>query len=135
MFDEAYLALRQFIDANWTATARIWKDEDTDPPSGNPFLRLQIDAVPASSASLFGSVGKRVANDPGIIIASLYMPTGSGEERGYKLARQFGDLLRVKKIGPAVTEAPSTNPVEDGDEDGRWERYDVTIPFTASYFA
>ena len=135
MFDQARADLKAYIIAHWTQTPLAWEDEAFDPPKQRPWIRVEIDAVPASDSSVFGSVGKRVVQDPGIIIATLYMPNGGDTARGYALTKLFGDMLRVLKIGAAQTGAPSTSPVEDGDDEGRWDRFAVTVPFTTSYFA
>jgi hypothetical protein len=135
MMDEARAAIRSYIEANWTATPIAWFGEDFDPPDQAPWLMVERDAIPSSTASRFGSVGKRVAQDAGIIIGTFYFPAFAGDDAAYAMGRQFGDLLRVRKIGPAVTEAPSMAPVDDGDDDGAWIKVAVTTPFTVSYFA
>jgi hypothetical protein len=135
MMDEARAAIRAYIEANWTATPIAWFGEVFDPPEQAPWLLVERDAIPSSTASVFGSVGKRVVQDPGMIAGTLYFPAHAGDDGAYALGRQFGDLLRVRKIGPAVTETPSMSPADDGDEDGAWIKISVTVPFTVSYFA
>jgi hypothetical protein len=135
MMDEARAAIRTYIEENWTATPICWFGEAFDPPDQAPYLMVERDAIPSSTASRYGSVGKRVAQDPGLIIGTIYFPAHAGDDGAYELGRQFGDLLRVRKIGPAQTEAPSMSPVDDGDEDGVWIKLSVTTPFTVSYFA
>lgn len=132
---EARAAIRTRIEQNWTATPVAFWGEDYDPPKNRPWVLVERDAVPASESSIYGSVGKRVAQDPGLIIAHCFVPKRTGDDRAYEIAQAFGELFRVQKIGPAQTGTPSLSPSEQGDEDGSWLRVTVTIPFTVSYFA
>jgi hypothetical protein len=136
MMQEARAALRSYIEENWSATVVAWFGEAFDPPDPPaPWLMVERDAVPSSTSSGYGSAGKRVVQDPGVIIGTLYFPAHAGDDGAYALAEQFGEILRTQRIGPAQTEAPSLGPVDDGDEDGAWIKIAVTIPFTVSYFA
>lgn len=131
----ARASIRTLIETNWTATPICWFGEDFDPPEQAPWLMVERDAIPASQSSVYGSSGKRVVQDPGLIIGTVFYPRGAGDDGAYALAEAFGELLRTQKIGWAQTDAPTMGPVEDGSDDGDWLRISVTVPFTVSYFA
>lgn len=132
---EARAAIRQRVEANWTATPVCWFGEAFDHPNQRPWLMVERDAIPASQSSSYGSAGKRVVQDPGMIIATVYYPKHAGDDGAYALAEAFGELFRTQKVGPAQTDAPTMGPVMDGDDQGNWLCIAVTIPFTVSYFA
>lgn len=132
---EARAAIRQRVEANWTATPICWFGEAFEHPDQRPWLMVERDAIPASQSSIFGSTGKRVVQDPGMIIGTVYCPKHGGDDLAYALAEQFGELFRTQKVGPAQTDAPTMGPIDDGDDEGNWIRIAVTIPFTVSYFA
>lgn len=132
---EARAAIRARIEANWTTTPIAWFGEDFDPPEQAPWILVERDAIPSSQSSVYGSSGKRVVQDPGMIIGHVFYPRGAGDDGAYVIAQAFGELFRTQKVGPAQTDAPTMAPVEDGTEDGDWLRVSVTIPFTVSYFA
>lgn len=135
MMDEARAALRSHADTYWSGCALAHYGEAFDPPDNAPWCLMRRDPIPASTSSVFGSAGKRVVQDPGLIIATFYVPAHSGDDIAYALAQQFGELFRTQKIGPVQTEAPTMSPADDGDNNGKWIRVAVTIPFTVSYFA
>lgn len=133
---DARAAIRTHIETNWTAAPPIcWFGEDFDPPEQAPWILVERDAIPASQSSAYGSAGKRVVQDPGLVSATVYYPKGAGDDGAYEIAQAFGEMLRTQKIGPAQTDAPTMSPVEDATDEGDWLRITVTIPFTVSYFA
>lgn len=138
MITEARDAIRARVEEEWDATVCpvCWNKETFEPPEPPaPWIWIERDAIPASTSSKLGSVGKRVAQDPGLITATVYVPAHAGDDLAYALAEQFGEIFRVQRVGPAQTEAPSIGPVDDGDAHGLWTMVAVTIPFTISYFA
>lgn len=88
-----------------------------------------------------GKPGERLFLHAGDILASIFTPSGAGADAGLAHADTIGALFQRTDIpAPTVpqivrTEDPSVGAGEEGDENGRYFRVTVSIPFDHFYFA
>lgn len=142
-------AVRAKLEAEWTDCVVTYPNGGAFRPN-DPDNRDSYDATTApeqpwayveilgagSGSTVIGSVGKRAAYDDGVILASVYVPVGTGDDEARRLARALGEIFRVTRFGGLVTGAPDPlGAGEPGDDDGLFWRRSVSIPFTAHYTA
>lgn len=131
---DAKAAIRAKLEAEWQATPIAWPNEGFDRPTQEPWVYVEI-LGGGSESTVFGSDGKRVARDDGIIFAHVFVPVGTGEAVATEYAVQLGEIFRVKRFNGISTGAPSVGVGEQGDDDGLYWRVSVSIPFSIHYTA
>src|SRR5690606_17138546 len=94
---DAKAAIRDRMEAEWTATAVVYPNEHFDRPANEPWVYLEVLGAGADS-TVFGSEGKRVARDDGIIFAHVFVPVGVGEALATQYAEQIGEIFRVQRF-------------------------------------
>jgi hypothetical protein len=146
-FATAKAAIRAYIESNWTATPIAWQNgpftrpvrPETDPLKGEPLPWLYVEIISTgSSGSQFGSTGKRVKADSGLVIGHVFVPIGSDDIDANDTATEFGEMLQLRSIGPAPAprlESPTIGGGDSGDDDGVYYGVSVTVPFRISYTA
>jgi hypothetical protein len=141
-FATAKAAIRAFIEANWTALPVAWQNESFERPrdgDGNALPWVYIEILSTNGdGSAFGSIGKRVKTDTGLVAAHFFYPVGTGDADATAMATQFGEMLQLRSIGTAPAprmESPMIDGGGSGDDDGLYFRVSSSIPFRISYTA
>jgi hypothetical protein len=144
-------AVKARIEALWTETPVAWPnggwfvpvdpyssaepgaDYDPDADPEQPWLYVELIGAGAD-CTVIGSPGKRAAVDDYVIMATVYVPVGTGDADSRRLCRAFGDIFRLARFGGVVAGAPSPPGNGDkGDDDGLWWRRSVSIPLFVRY--
>lgn len=115
----------------------------TDPNGAADFQRQQTDAwillevlSADASTSLFGSSGKRIGENRGVIYAHVFVKAQTGRAgliRALTAAEQIGEIYRVAKFGGVLCEGPVPDGGGKGDDAGRWFRAGVSVPWAIFY--
>jgi len=147
-FETAKAAIRAYIEANWDGVSIVWPNAGfgaegiEDRPrdgDGNPIAFIYCEILPTSSrGSGFGSVGKRVKTDAGVVAAHYMAPIGTGDEQAGTAIKAFGEMLELRSIGapPAPRmEAAQPGGGGQGDDDGLYFRVSRTVPWSINYAA
>lgn len=133
----------RFAAARVVAAGQAWADmpwtfdngqQDFAQQQMGPWGLLEISPA-GSSMSQFGSPGKRMKQDDGIIALHVFVPAGTGTALAWPAAEAAGNVFRMVKFDGVACEAPSQGNGGPGDSDGRWFRVSVTVPFATHYTA
>lgn len=137
------LILARFEAARAAATGQAWAtwpwtDENSTPffssQQTGPWLLLEI--VPAGSAmSQFGSAGKRMVQDDGVIAIHAFIPTGTQPQYAWDAVAAIGNIFRMVKFQGVACEVPTPGQGAPADADGRWFRVTTSIAFATHYTA
>lgn len=138
MFGNIVTAIRQRMEAGFTAAPLSWPNEDYQPTAQQPWVFAEVIGN-GGDCTGFNSPGLRAAQDDGLIQAHVFVPEGTGTDDAYNLAGAIGDLFLMATFSGTgcriACRKPSVGEAEPGSEDGLWWRVSVSIPFTAFYSA
>lgn len=138
-------AVRDVIAADWDAAACpiVYPNENADPSAAGWQAWAWVEVTgDDTDGSGYGSAGKRMVTEVGTIIAHVFVATGTGEEVGDQIARDFGNLFRGRKVGPADTLHPGLTELDGRsrtsappDNGNFYRAATVSVPWTVSYSA
>ncbi len=120
LWSEAEAAIRSFVETAWAMTAfssipLVWENEISPPQS--TFIVLDIAGVFAEG-SIFGTTGKRLSIQRGLVFFHAFVPTGTGKLAALQQVVTMAGLLQLQTIGPGVINfnvANKISPVESGE--------------------
>jgi hypothetical protein len=130
--DLAYTPLRDFLEANWSATPMRWPNETftiPDTPTLSPWVNVEFEGGFYEQASLGngGTAADRWRED-GTLLLHIMAPSGSGALASAAYARQLAELFRgVTLAGDLRCQGGSIGAGGADDDDGNWWRTTVTI--------
>lgn len=127
-FSTAANAIRSRLSSMWSATPIGYKNAPHDPTDGQAFLFLEVLNGEASQASI-GSPGARVFRHPGVIMVHVFVPMGIGEKLALEHADAVAAIFRAQSFDGVLCYAPSVGDGEPADDDGKWYRVTVSVPF------
>ena len=138
-FDQAEESIRAYIEAQWALSAYedvkiFWENEDWIEGT-DTFVYVDIQGVFAEK-TIFGSTGKRMSVEHGIVFPHAFTPKGIGKSLARNLVVTLTQILEIKTIAEFIDlegGAPPS-PVEDdslinGQPGGNYFRCSGSIPF------
>lgn len=140
-YAQAVRAIKDALKAEWTATPIVFENED--PPGladgdGHPvpFVMVEIESDAAEQRSI-GSPGSNVFQDTGAIIATCFVPAGTGADAATSHASALAEAWRNREIslGAGACVRSSAPQVGRGQRatsespEGIWFAVPVTVPF------
>lgn len=127
-WDTVLTLVRAVLDAEWTETSVGYQNEDLQTTPGNPWVYAEVLGVDGDG-SLFGSAGKRVKSELGLIACHVFVPTGTGTAEAYRLAEDLGEMLTLRNLADgAVTAHATISGAGSGDDEGNWFRVVCSVP-------
>lgn len=132
-FEAARAAASGAAWASWPWTTDNAEQSFQDQQTG-PWVYLEI-APAGSGMTQFGSAGKRVVQDDGIIALHVFVAAGTGTDLAWDGASAMAEIFRMVKFAGVACAAPSPGQGGEGSSDGRWYRVTVTVPFATHYNA
>lgn len=132
---EARQAVKQYASDHWTTTPIVWPNPVT-PGKGPPkqisdpaphWIALEMEDIRPDTG--LGGDGKRLAQDDGMLIASVFAPVMTGDEAVYGIAYAFGELFRMLKLDGLQFFSPRVDAGQRADDDGAWFVVTVTVPW------
>ena len=138
-FEAAAAAIREAIEETWTATPVYFANERmTLPATPARFIHVEL-LGNGGSMSVFGSDGKRVVMDDGILAIDLFVPKGTGESElrtmrlalaiAYQMRSFTGDGWRCRIY---AAQRSGGGPVADN---GNYYRVSLSFEFRVFYTA
>lgn len=107
--------------------------DDKDQPEDGIWCRFTILPADTSQASIGGSAtGGQMFRTPGICIASLFAPYGSGDDALFALADLIAQKFRTTTYSGVVFRTPGIARVGRA---GKWWQVNVTAPWYSDVFA
>jgi len=126
--DSAIAAIRQRLDAAWTATVVTHESRAYTPVADQAFLLCEVAPSPAAFASI-GAPQARLVRRPGSILVHVHVPLSEADPDAaarahavsvvgiYEAAEFAGVVCRAATVGPGTASG------------GAFWRVTVTIPF------
>lgn len=124
---EAWAAIRERFESQWTATPIAWPNRVFDPPAEEPWVRFAISMGEGFQVDLNPNPRER---HPGVVIVQVFTPldkgTGAGELLGEDVAAVFRRWSTTFPMGSVLFQTPSV--LYAGKRDG-WAQHNVRAPF------
>ncbi len=141
LWHEAEAALRAHIEARWAAGvhARVPLFFENDPSEANPetFVYISIEGVFADKG-IFGSVGKRISQEGGIVFIHAFVPGSTGKGEATAMVVELTTALELQVLDGGIYleggEPPSPADlgglnVPAGQPGGAYFRVSGSVPF------
>lgn len=103
LWSDAKALLRTRLEQQWQAgqyraTKLVFPNEY--PPKKDAYVAIEFEGT-YGDKTIFGSVGKRLAVEAGIVFIHAFVPTGQGDTLGDKLVETVTGILELQQIAGA----------------------------------
>ena len=103
-WSSAEIALKVHIETEWAASAYaavplVWENSLDDP--ADTMIAVAVEGIYAEK-SLYGSVGKRMSIEAGIVFFHAFVPIGSGKTDCIAMVEAMTDLLELRSLAPGL---------------------------------
>ena len=123
-------AIRQYFDANWTATTKTYEGVKFD-PNGQPFVYLRVQPLETTQTGIgSGSTGRKYRT-VGLIYLHIYVPANKGTMLANQYADQLSGLFRGKSIEHLTCRDVVPEYSGKADEAGQYLVRSLSIDFWA----
>lgn len=121
-------AIRSRFNAEWGVTTPIaWPNVNFTPPSGEPWVRLEI--LPSGADQItIGASGGRTFRHDGMVTVQVFVPSNEGDGEARTLAEQAAVIFRGVTVGTIRFLAPYTT--TGGNDGAGWYQVNVWCPYT-----
>jgi|GEM_PF-1815273 len=131
----AHDAIRNWLEANFTAATLYFENEDATPPDAGLDVRwvyVEIEGDEEDQASIGGgSADENIWRETGTIKAYVIVPVGEGVGAGNDLRDQLADALRGLQTGGVVCRRMSrvAGLSWEGNGNGNWWALPLVVEF------
>lgn len=143
-WSDAETAIRSLIETQWALSSYadvplVFENENIDAASPPPrFVFVSIDGT-YSDKTIYGSVGKRVSSEGGIVFFHAFVPQGEGKSAATGAVVAMTSILELQQLSGGINleggDPPS--PADPGDINmpnglsaGNFYRCSGAVPFT-----
>ncbi len=145
LWNDAEAAIRTYVENAWPfspygAIPLVWENEVV--PYEGAYLVVTIEGVNPPGKTIYGSVGKRLSVDRGLIFYHAFVPASIGKQAALGPVVAMAGILELQPniIGPGLNTygANTPSPVAQGDADplitspqpgGMYYRCSGSVPF------
>lgn len=126
--DSAIAAIRQRLDAAWTATTVVHEGRGHTPAADQAFLLCEVVPLPAVFASI-GAPQARLVRRPGSILVHVHVPLSEADPDAAARARavSVAGIYEAAEFAGVVCRAATVG--SGAESGGAFWRITVTIPF------
>jgi hypothetical protein len=119
----------EWDSGNWgdkpASVAVIYENQSYE-PAGKPYLRLEMLDGDSWQASL-GGPGTRRFRNPGLVLISILVPAGYGDDIPRQWADKVVTIWRAQKVGDLQFRTPFVDRI--GPAGGAWWQLNVWCPY------
>jgi hypothetical protein len=120
--------IRSRFNTEWASTTPIaWPNVSFTPPSGEPWVRLEILPSGADQTTL-GASGNRTFRHDGLVTVQVFVPGNEGDGEARTLAEQAAAVFRGVTVSGIRFGAPYTTTI--GTDDAGWYGVVAWCPYT-----
>lgn len=140
LWTDAEAAIRAAIETGWAAGAYAAMPlvfENETPPAAASYMAVSVEGVYADK-TIYGSAGKRLAIEAGIVFFHAFVPVGGGKAAATGPVAAMTALLELQSIAGAIQlegdnppspAAPGDSAVPGEQPGGNWYRCSGSVPF------
>lgn len=101
----AYDALHDWLEANWTFTARRYENDGPEPPDGlTHFLHMAVEGEAFAQMSIgAGGPDDNLWRETGFAIFTACVPSGSGVSLGRGYVSTLAEMMKGLRLSPGLT--------------------------------
>lgn len=126
-FAAAASQIRARMNANFTAAPIAWENAPHQ-PNDDAFVFFEVVSGGSEQVSI-GSPNARLYRHAGVIQAHVFVPTGKGTKLALEHADTIAAIFRGQSFNGVLCFAPRLGNAAQADDDGKWYRVTVSIPF------
>lgn len=123
---EVFTAVRDLIEAEFTAHPVVFPNEQTPTDSSAPWVYVDV----SGSLTRRIELGIGAYEERGIIWLNIFVPVGTGVLEAKTIAKTLGRLFLLARDSPVRFGDQSAAQGEPGDDDGMFWRQTMTVTYS-----